>query len=289
MYAPTSEPLPASIDDVIALTGAETNEVQTITVTGSPTGGVFSLTFDGEQTADIPYNASAAAVKAALDALYGIETGDVVTAGGPLPATPVTVTFGGRFAGRGVGNLAADATGLTGGTTPAIGVAETTPGAGLYSPVGGWLELGATREGIQVELNNTETGFDIDQAAGEVGTAPDTWECFVNTRLAEMTLEHLVFAWEGVPITTDLVNNHRKTAFAGATSYTERRLAILFMKPNGKLWMLAFHRAVRSPQAGTLDFRKGGNAMDIQTRFKILADPSVTDPRGQFFDLYEQL
>ena len=113
-------------------------------------------------------------------------------------------------------------------------VIDTATGGTQFDPqdangTDGWLELGATRQGCQISVNNTETAFDIDQVQGAVGTAPDTWECFVDTRIAEMTLEHLVFAWEGVDITTNVSPSpsERHTAFAGATTYTERKLAIV--------------------------------------------------------------
>ena len=48
---------------------AGANEVQTISITGSPTGGTFTLSFAGQTTAPIAYNASAATVVAALQAL----------------------------------------------------------------------------------------------------------------------------------------------------------------------------------------------------------------------------
>ena len=49
-----------------------TNEVQRIIFNDTPTGGSFTLTFNGQTTAAIPYNASAAQVKAALEALPNI-------------------------------------------------------------------------------------------------------------------------------------------------------------------------------------------------------------------------
>ena len=55
----------------------KTNETQTVRVTNA-TGGTFTLTFDGQTTAPIAFNATAAAVQAALEALSNIEPGDVV-------------------------------------------------------------------------------------------------------------------------------------------------------------------------------------------------------------------
>lgn len=104
-----------------------TSEVQTITITGTPTGGTFTLTYDGFTTAAIAYNANAAAVQTALEALTNINSGDVTCGGGAFPSVAVTVTFGGNYAKLAVNTISATGS-FTGGTGPAIAVAETTPG-----------------------------------------------------------------------------------------------------------------------------------------------------------------
>src|ERR1700679_3452793 len=63
--ASTSDP--TKIKEYQAL-GTNTNAQQTLTLTGAPTGGTFLLTLNGQQTAPIAYNASSAAVAAALQA-----------------------------------------------------------------------------------------------------------------------------------------------------------------------------------------------------------------------------
>lgn len=115
---------------VIPYTG-DTNidEVQTITVTGTPTGGTFALEFEGEQTANIAFNANAAAVQAALEALPNLDAGDVAASGGALPGTPVVITFGGDRGGQTVEILRAVNQALTGGTNPAVAVGQTTQGS----------------------------------------------------------------------------------------------------------------------------------------------------------------
>ena len=100
------------------------SEVQSVIATGA-TAGTFTLTFSGQTTAPIDFDAVAADVKTALDALSNLEVGDTVVAGGPLPGTAVTVTFGGQYAGENVPQMTADSTGLTGGTAV---VTTTTPG-----------------------------------------------------------------------------------------------------------------------------------------------------------------
>lgn len=54
------------------------DEVQTVTINGAPTGGTFTLTFSGQTTAAIPFNATALQVQAALLALSTIGTGGVL-------------------------------------------------------------------------------------------------------------------------------------------------------------------------------------------------------------------
>lgn len=108
-----------------APTGSPADEVQTVTVTA--TGGTFTLafTFEGltETTAPLAFQATAAQVKAALEALRSIKPGNVtVTLSGGI----YTVTFTGDLAKANVPALVADGAALTGGTAT---VATTTPGA----------------------------------------------------------------------------------------------------------------------------------------------------------------
>lgn len=104
---------------------AVTNEVQTATITGSPTGGTFTLTFSGQTTAAIAYNATAAQVQTALEALSNVNPGDVTVTGNA--GGPYTITFGGQYLGDNVPSITATAS-LTGGTTPGVTMATTTAG-----------------------------------------------------------------------------------------------------------------------------------------------------------------
>lgn len=106
-----------------------TNEVQTVTVTGTPTGGTYTLILDGQTTSALDYNATAAEVEAALEELSNIDVGDLTVAGGPHPGTAITVAFGGSWELTDVPLMTADDALLTGGTTPAVGVATTTAGS----------------------------------------------------------------------------------------------------------------------------------------------------------------
>lgn len=111
-----------------------TDEVQRVTITGTPTGGSFRLTLEGETTAAIAYNANAAAVQAALEALPNVEVGDVTCTGGPLPGAFVTCTFAARLGKWDLAAMIADGALLTGGTSPAVAVTTPTPGVGSIDP-----------------------------------------------------------------------------------------------------------------------------------------------------------
>lgn len=101
--------------------GTPTNEVQTVTEGGSGLTS-FTLTFDGETTASIDDDATAADVRTALEALDNIAPGDVAVTG----TGPWTVTFKGQYAGENVPQMTATPTGGTGTIT----IATTTGGLG---------------------------------------------------------------------------------------------------------------------------------------------------------------
>ncbi len=109
--------------------GTGTAEVQTLTQTGSPTGGTFTITTLGVTTAAIAFNATAAVIATAVNLALSNADIDayVVGGGGPLNTTPVTLTFLGA-AGQGDVAQVTVAGSLTGGTTPAVTPTTTTPG-----------------------------------------------------------------------------------------------------------------------------------------------------------------
>jgi hypothetical protein len=107
---------------------AGTSAVQLITISGSPTGGTFTLSFFNVTTAPIAYNTSASTIQNALSALQTIQSGNLVVTG----AGPFTVTFQGNLATTPVPMIGGDGSGLLGGTTPAVAVTSITQG--VYAP-----------------------------------------------------------------------------------------------------------------------------------------------------------
>lgn len=93
------------------------NERQVLTRVHTASGGTFKITFDGQQTGTIAWNASAATVETALEALSNLAPADVSVSGSA--GGPWTVDFAGAYAGLDVPLMTIDATSLTGGDTGA--------------------------------------------------------------------------------------------------------------------------------------------------------------------------
>ena len=98
------------------------NQKQIVRLTGVPTGGTFTLTYSGQTTAGIAYNATAAAVQAALEALPNIANRDVTVVSDAAVGHPWTVYFGGALVSATTtpAELTASGVGLTGGTAPSV-------------------------------------------------------------------------------------------------------------------------------------------------------------------------
>lgn len=106
-----------------------TNAAQLITLTGSPAGGTFTLTFRTQTTAPIAYNASPVAVQAAIESLGVIGVGNTTVTGA---AGAWAVTFVGTLGTTPLPPISGDGTALTGGVTPAVSVVVQQ--AGVFAP-----------------------------------------------------------------------------------------------------------------------------------------------------------
>lgn len=138
-----------------------TNEVQQVAIGGgTPTSGNFKLTVVNPETGasattgTIAFNASAATVQSALEALSNVEVGEVVATGGALPGTPVLVEFRKRFGQQNVATMTVSDNTLDLGT-PAV----TTPTAGAAP---------SETEGVVIESAHIK--IYADPAHGDLGT-----------------------------------------------------------------------------------------------------------------------
>jgi hypothetical protein len=134
-------------------------KVQTVTVNGSPTGGTFTLTIGGYTTAPIAYNASAATVQAAIQALapgtpYGGSPSSSATVTGTGPYTVTFSTVGAP--------ITADGSALTGGTNMSVTTAQTTTtDTGLRAVGGDWSQCAyGVGMDISVKISNQASYID---------------------------------------------------------------------------------------------------------------------------------
>lgn len=118
-----------------------TNAVQEVTVKAKK--GSFKIAFRGETTAAIAYNATAAAVQTALEALTNVGPGDIVVTGGPgdeLGTKPYVLTFGGQYAETSVPAVTTDVTGLEEGTKTAAVTIKTAGVLGGPTRINRWIQ-----------------------------------------------------------------------------------------------------------------------------------------------------
>lgn len=108
---------------------AEHDEVQSVTITGGPTGGTFTLTAGANTTNPIAYNAAASVVQTELRALASINGANVTVTGSA--GGPYTVEFIASLGNASQSLLTKDASLLTGGTSPNVAIAEVQAGSGF--------------------------------------------------------------------------------------------------------------------------------------------------------------
>ncbi len=85
---------------------------QTVTIAGA-TSGTFTLSFRGKTTAPIAWNATAAELKSALEAISTIGVGSVTVTGGPGDVAALAITFAGGLANTPVPAMTADNSALS--------------------------------------------------------------------------------------------------------------------------------------------------------------------------------
>ena len=108
-----------------------TDEQQVLRLTGA-TGGTYTLTWEGQTTAPIAFNATANDVDAALEALSNIAADEIQTSGGPANTANLNVFFRRAKAQKNQTQITINGAGLTGATAPTV--ANTTAAGGRLVP-----------------------------------------------------------------------------------------------------------------------------------------------------------
>jgi hypothetical protein len=134
-------------------------DIQTVTITGGPTGGTFTLTFGGQTTSALAYNAAAGAVQTAFQALSSVGAGNATVAGSA--GGPYTITFGGTLTGP-QSLITAAAGSLTGGTTPGVSIVHATTGV---APTFAVAVSGSNGGPYTITFQNQLANHDVSQIA----------------------------------------------------------------------------------------------------------------------------
>jgi NHL repeat len=144
----------AGIPAGTTITAVKPNGTMTLSQNATADGAETLSASVDSTTAPLPFDASAAQVQAALEALPGIGTGNVSVAGGPGSAggaSPYVVTFTGGLAGVDVAQLSADGSALTGaGASAGVVTTHAVRNLTLIAPAASGGVMGASADGHRV-------------------------------------------------------------------------------------------------------------------------------------------
>ncbi|MGW6624203.1 phage tail tube protein [Nocardia sp. NPDC055002] len=229
----TAAPSPTELESVDPATfGAQ---VQTLTLTGTATAGTFTLT-SGTATAPLPYNATAAQVQAALEALPSIGVGNVIATG--TLSTGIKINIVGKLQGQALAAITVAAS-LT-GTTPVLAVVIT-------KAPNGWSNIGHTSRGDMPEF-----GFD-----GGDAEVRGTWQ---NQALREVVTEQAadyltLFLHQFDTASFELYYGANSSAtpgvfgVSGATQVNERAFLVIIVDGETKVGFYSPKASVRRDDA----------------------------------------
>lgn len=135
------------------------NRVQVITINGTPTGGTFTISYGGQTTSALAYNAAAATVQTAVRLLNGLAAATVTgSAGGPY-----TVTL--NVVGGQSGPLQVDQSSLTGGTAADENatIAQSPDSDTNLRAIGGDWSQAAYGVGMDISVKVSDTASYVDE------------------------------------------------------------------------------------------------------------------------------
>lgn len=154
--------IPAGITEVGL---APKNETQTLTLIGGPTGGTFTISFNGHTTSAIAYNAAAATVETAFEALTSVGSGNGTVTGSA--GGPWTIAFTGAKATI-PQNLVTCTSSLTGGVSESMSVINTTESGGPnhWDDSLNWAPVGVPEDfdRVRFESGRVDCLYGLDQS-----------------------------------------------------------------------------------------------------------------------------
>lgn len=161
---------------------------------------------------------------------------------------------------------------------------------GLYSAILPWWDLGSTKAGVQLTVNNAEEAMSVDQVNGDIEVLPNAFEASVGTQLADVTPAMCALVWEGkysYAASSPDGPRHR-VGFGQPSVYTKRKLVVLHQKTNKLIRAHFFHKVTRTAQESAVTYNREGEQQSLPHRFRALADTSITEEYDRFFITLDQ-
>jgi trimeric autotransporter adhesin len=157
--------IPVTVEQLRQATAAR-NEQQRISLLGSPTGGTFTLTFSGNTTSAIAFDATSATLQSALQGLASIGSNNA-TVTGPAGG-PWLVEFVGTRAAANQSAITGNGASLTGGGSQGLTVTTTTDSSGPHhwDTPANWLPAGvpADFDRVRFEFGATDCLYGLNQS-----------------------------------------------------------------------------------------------------------------------------
>ena len=230
--------------------GVGTNEVQTIDIDDDASGGTFTLSYGGQTTGAIAYDALPAVVEAALEALSTLGLGTATVTG----ATPSwVVTFTGDHASESMTAITGDGALITGGDATDVEIANTTVG------------VDAVAEQQDFLVGGTWTGGTFTLSFGGETTGAIDWDAGVGE--IEMALEAL----DGIAVGEATVA--QVVALAGGAGNFHVTLSGALAGPQAQITSTATNITPDGTLAATTDVPGVPAVVEVQT---IQINPTVT-------------
>jgi subtilisin family serine protease len=167
----------------------DTTAPYTLTASGGPTAGAFTLSWIppagqtgagvAQTTPSLPFNATVQQVRAAMESIAAISPGDLLATGGPLPGAPVVFSFAGKYLRKDVEPIT-----VVNSTVPSPAVIAIERGreyteeqintalANPEAPFGSWDEDGHGTHVMGIAAGNGSQAGTCEDADHYIGVAP---------------------------------------------------------------------------------------------------------------------